>query len=76
MCNPRSDSALPRQDKQRIHWQAGRLARGSVGDIAVVDEKYFQSSMANIRGIYQEIYAAICGEFGKDEKIAAVLSEI
>jgi len=32
--------------------------------------------MANIRGIYQEIYAAICGEFGKDEKIAAVLSEI
>jgi len=32
--------------------------------------------MANIRGIYQEIYAAICAEFGKDKNIDTVLSEI
>jgi hypothetical protein len=45
--------------------KAGRFARGAVGDFVVVDEKYFKSSMANFRSIYEEIYTAICGEFGK-----------
>ena len=56
--------------------KAGQLARGSVGDFAVVDATYFLSSMAYIGGIYQEIYAAICAEFGKDKNIDTVLSEI
>ena len=57
--------------------KAGGFARGAIGDFVVVDEKYFKSSMANIRGLYEEIYTAICGVFGKDKKIAAaVLYEI
>jgi hypothetical protein len=57
--------------------KARKLARGSLGDFAVVDEKYFKSSIANvISDVYKDIYAAICAVFGKDEKIDAVLSEI
>jgi hypothetical protein len=37
--------------------KAAGLERGKIGDLAVVDEKYFRSAMSYIKDIYREIYA-------------------
>jgi len=37
--------------------KAAGLERGKIGDLAVVDEKYFRSAMSYIKDIYSEIYA-------------------
>jgi hypothetical protein len=56
--------------------KAAGLARGKVGDLVRVDEKYFQSSMGTIKDVYAEIYDIMQNKYSEDKNVASALSMI
>jgi hypothetical protein len=60
-----------RINKEYIAKAAG-LARGRIGDLAVVDERYFKLAMSIIKDIYSEIYAIVRRKYSEDQKIDGV----
>ena len=54
--------------------KARAQARAKLGEIIVVDKRYFDSSMVSIKDLYRAIHSIMRRKYVKDQKVDAVFS--
>jgi len=54
--------------------KAGAQARGKLGQVIVVDKRYFDSSMGSIKDLDGAIHSIMSRKYAKDQKVDAVFS--